>query len=645
MLNDVNWQGHRKTFAVLLFTFFLIASTTIVQITFYLTENDGTQLPNPGYSEGMPLTSAMEQCKSSDDLRYTEVDVQQISELVWAMQGLTHGPDFRTVPSAGATYPLEILLLHEGTSTLSEGCYYYNPQGHQLQVVSSSCNLTDFLPVFEGEDQEAVANVSTAFVILADYTRTTTRYGNRGIQYVHLEAGHAIQNFLLQTTSLNLRTRVVTNFSHSDFQIIMDTDLDPLVVLPLGSNGQSPIIRWNGRFSLAEEDEITVEQAIAKRESIRDYLNGSIPFPILLDTLNQSTAIAHLIGSDSQLDFRVVAGEVQNLTTGLYDFNQEDCSLDRVSSGDLRPSLRNAGLDQQWIENAQLDIVISVDSAWIDQQSDPTYCHQVMMFEVGMMAQNVYLKCAAYGLGTVTIGAFYENEVSQVVESVADFKPIYIMPIGLTSEFYQNTEDNQLQMTVLARASGILVFVPLYCSLYLSVPTIKQRLPKRIRRLHCILGIMPLLGLVVHSMIIHGHVRNFSDFLSINSYVSALFHFILGITSLPATPYAFGQFAAYLCVPLTALIALLGIGLAMRRVKKKKFFRKVHTFAIFLSLALLMIHTSICGVYFIRNPITFILINAMAIVLYGLSHRYFHSARESDENKTIAVDMHWTKTT
>ncbi len=645
MLNDVNWQGHRKAFAVLYVAFILIASMSIVQITFYLTEISGTQLPNPGYSEGILLTSAMEQCKSSGDLRYTEVDVQQISQLVWAMQGLTHGPGFRTVPSAGGTYPLEILLLHEGNSTLSEGCYYYIPQGHQLQVASSSCNLTDFLPVFDGEDQEAIANVSTVFVILADYTRTTTRYGNRGIQYVHLEVGHAIQNFLLQTTSLSLSTRVVTNFSHSDFQNIMDTNLEPLVVLPLGSNGQSPTIPWNGRFSLAEEDEITVEQAIAKRESIRDYLNGSIPFPVLLDILNQSTAIAHLIGSDSQLDFRAVAGEVQNLTTGLYDFNQEDCSLDRVSSGDLRPSLRSAGLDQQWIENAQLDIVISVDSTWIDQQSDPTFCHQVMMFEVGMMAQNVYLKCAAYGLGTVVIGAFYENEVSQVVETVADFKPIYIMPIGLTSEFYLETEDNQLQMTVLARASGVLAFVPLYCSLYLSVPTIKRRLPKRIRPLHCILGIMPLLGLVVHSMILHGHVRNFSDFLSINSYVSALFHFISGITSLPATPYAFAQFAAYLSVPLTAFVALSGIGLALRRVKRKKLFRKVHTFAVFLSLALLVIHTSICGVYFVRNAVIFILINAMAVVLYGLLHRYLHPARESDANKTIVVDMHWSKTT
>ena len=57
------------------------------------------------------------------------------------------------------------------------------------------------------------------------------------------------------------------------------------------------------------------------------------------------------------------------------------------------------------------------------------------MINVGMMAQNIYLKCAAYNLGTVTVGAFYENDVSTVIDLPSGFKPIYIMPIGLTSEF------------------------------------------------------------------------------------------------------------------------------------------------------------------------------------------------------------------
>ena len=612
----------------------LVLAGSFVSLLFEMVpaETDNIPLPSPDLEGHLPLSSAILRTKPADDLRPYQIEISEVSQLLWALQGITHGPGFRTVPSAGGTYPLEIFVVHEETPTLSEGCYHYIPQGHQLEFTSPTCNLTDLLSTFEDEDKEALTNASTAFLILVDYARTTMRYGDRGVQYVHLEVGHAIQNFLLQATSLDLCTRVITNFTPDGVQSFLDTDLDPLAILPLGLGVQFPVSTRSGQFALADADEITVEQAIAKRKSIRDYQSGSIPLSILSDVLDDSTAITHLVGNESQLDIRLVAGEVEGLATGSYLYAQENGSLEQISLGDLRPSLRIAGLDQHWIENAQLDVVMSVNITWVDQQPNPSFHHRVMMFNVGMIAQNVYLKCAAQGLGTVVIGAFYEDAVSQVVEIPGTLKPVYIMPIGLPSGLLDETDAYQLQMTDIARASGVLALVAFYCSLYLSVPTIRQRIQKRARWVHCFLGVIPLVGLVIHSMIIHGHVRDLWGFFNISSYGSALSHFISGVLSAPMISYDIGKFVAYLSIPLVFITSLSGFGLASKRVKRKKILRKIHKHVVFLTLILLVLHALMNGVQFVRDPVAFILVNVLAAGLYCIL--YFYPSSQLGQSQT-----------
>ena len=47
-------------------------------------------------------------------------------------------------------------------------------------------------------------NAPAMFLIAADYTRTTEKYGVKARRFVHMEAGHAAQNLLLQATALGL---------------------------------------------------------------------------------------------------------------------------------------------------------------------------------------------------------------------------------------------------------------------------------------------------------------------------------------------------------------------------------------------------------------------------------------------------------
>ena len=54
--------------------------------------------------------------------------------------------------------------------------------------------------------------------------------------------------------------------------------------------------------------------------------------------------------------------------------------------------------------------------------------------EAGHAAQNVYLQAVALNLGTVAIGAFHDNQVAGILELTDNEIPLYIMPVGRTTD-------------------------------------------------------------------------------------------------------------------------------------------------------------------------------------------------------------------
>ncbi|UCH03795.1 MAG: SagB family peptide dehydrogenase [Candidatus Thorarchaeota archaeon] len=422
--------------ALLLLAVLVVVLPPLLLFPTYSPEMTTLTLPEPDVIGSMPLSTAMRDSGYSSVLSDHQMRIDEVSQLLWAVQGITHGSVFRAVPSAGATYPLELFFVQMDESELEEGYYHYIPQEHQLEWVNTTVDRGVVLSAFMGDDRTAVSSVSTVYFILANYSRTTARYGDRGIQYVNLETGHAVQNFLLQLSSLGLKTRPITQFGKVWIQNLLSTSFVPLVALPVGlGNDGASVPQARVHFCCAEENEATVEQAIMKRRSTRDYINGTIPFTVIADILNDSSSIEYLDTDSSILDVRVVAGQVDGLGPGSYNYWLVNGSFTELSTLDLRGDLMTAGLSQPWIEDAQLDLVISVDMGWVNAEPDSSYAHRVAMISIGMMAQNICLKGAAYGLGTVTVGAFYEDQVATVVDLPGGFKPIYIMPIGLTSEF------------------------------------------------------------------------------------------------------------------------------------------------------------------------------------------------------------------
>ena len=98
-------------------------------------------------------------------------------------------------------------------------------------------------------------------------------------------------------------------------------------------------------------------------------------------------------------------------------------------SGDLKPDLARAVLDEEFIVQAPADIVIC---ALYHRTSDrygkrgEKYVH----IEVGHVGQNIHLQAVALGLSTVEVGAFHDEEVTKVLGVDEQIKPLYIMPVG-----------------------------------------------------------------------------------------------------------------------------------------------------------------------------------------------------------------------
>ena len=163
------------------------------------------------------------------------VESEAVSRLLWAAQGINDpARGFRTAPSAGALYPLEVYLIVGEVPGLAAGVYRYQPDGHQLKRMLSGDVRGKLAQAALGQD--SVRRAPAVMVVSGFYERTTIQYGERGERYVHLEAGHAAQNLCLQVEALDLACVVIGAFRDEEVReaLQLDEDETPLYLIPVG---------------------------------------------------------------------------------------------------------------------------------------------------------------------------------------------------------------------------------------------------------------------------------------------------------------------------------------------------------------------------------------------------------------------------
>ena len=190
-------------------------------------------LPEPVTSGEKSLEALLQQRRSVREYREAALDLSTIGQLLWAAQGITDPQGYRTAPSAGALYPLELYVVAGNVDDLSPGVYHYHADKHRLEQTETG-DLRHIL-ARAALAQPWVKAAAAVVVITAVYDRTTRKYGERGIRYVHMEVGHAAQNLFLQAEALGLAAVVVGAFEDDAVAtaLKLPTDVQPLMLLPV----------------------------------------------------------------------------------------------------------------------------------------------------------------------------------------------------------------------------------------------------------------------------------------------------------------------------------------------------------------------------------------------------------------------------
>jgi len=195
---------------------------------------EAIELPDPAFDSDMSVEKALLERRSLRAYSGQPLTLAETSQLLWAAQGITHPNGYRTAPSAGALYPLEVYLLAGDVQGLPIGIYKYRPQGHELVMVLEGDVRQALYEA--GLQQQAIRDGAAVIVFAAVYERTAQKYGQRAERYVHMEVGAACQNVYLQAGTLGLGTVFIGAFYDEEVKttLSMPGEEEPLGIMPIG---------------------------------------------------------------------------------------------------------------------------------------------------------------------------------------------------------------------------------------------------------------------------------------------------------------------------------------------------------------------------------------------------------------------------
>jgi SagB-type dehydrogenase family enzyme len=197
------------------------------------------QLNPPAALSGNNLQVLLEKRYSCRYFQDKKISLDSLGNILWAACGKKYNSvtgATRTIPSAGATYPLELFVVvgRNSVDRLKESAYQYLIEEHSLKIILTGDRRQELCRACLGQDFITKAPVS--LIISAEFKRTRQRYGERGDRYVYIETGHACQNTYLAVTNLGLGAVEVGAFNDRDVKSMINSnkDLQPIIVISMG---------------------------------------------------------------------------------------------------------------------------------------------------------------------------------------------------------------------------------------------------------------------------------------------------------------------------------------------------------------------------------------------------------------------------
>jgi SagB-type dehydrogenase family enzyme len=183
------------------------------------------KLPDPEFDKTIKFWEVVLKRHSTRKYSNKPITLSQLSSLLFGMTGLTRiFPQyaFRTVPSAGGLYPIEMYPIINQVENLKKGIYHYNISKHSLELIKKG----DFrIDVAKGcLDQQIAYNSAVNFVWTAVIERSKWKYLQRCYRYIYMDAGHIGQNFYLIAEALGLGACTIGAIYDDEINDLLELD-------------------------------------------------------------------------------------------------------------------------------------------------------------------------------------------------------------------------------------------------------------------------------------------------------------------------------------------------------------------------------------------------------------------------------------
>lgn len=224
---DIRKQAKARRWPVFIAVFALISSPFFVSGEEEM-KREIISLPKPIFKGIVSIEETILQRRSVRQYSDKRMTFQQVSQILWAAQGITDRRGLRTAPSAGALFPLEIYIVGRN------GFFQYRPQGHKLIEISRKDMRSELAVAAWG--QSFIAEAPINIIISAVYERVTSKYGDRGVRWSDIEAGHVAQNIHLQAVALGLDSVAIGAFNDEEIYSLLGLSKveTPLYIIPVG---------------------------------------------------------------------------------------------------------------------------------------------------------------------------------------------------------------------------------------------------------------------------------------------------------------------------------------------------------------------------------------------------------------------------
>jgi SagB-type dehydrogenase family enzyme len=195
---------------------------------------DARALPPPQATPLLALLHSRVSCRQFQPRVMSQATLSTLLAGSYGLARLTQLPDnltalCRTVPSAGALYPLELYAVLENVEGMTDGLHHYNVREHSLELLKDKAEAADLRTALLTEP--FIHNANLVIYLAAVFKRTQKKYGPRGYRYILLEAGHVAQNICLLAEEQGLGSLCMGGF--------LDAKLNRLLGL---SEGQEAVV-------------------------------------------------------------------------------------------------------------------------------------------------------------------------------------------------------------------------------------------------------------------------------------------------------------------------------------------------------------------------------------------------------------------